>query len=210
MQYIYFDFDGTLADSLSLGIEIANYMSPKYNFKLVEPEKVEYYKTLSAQELMKEFKISFFKLPILAPVFKVEFNKRIDRLQPFDGIKEMLIELKKNYGLGILTSNAEDNVRKFLERYELESYITEVRSELQLFGKHQSLKKIISKLNIEKKDFLYVGDETRDMEATRKVKVNSVAVAWGMNAESALRKYNPTYVAYKPLDIINIAKQNFS
>ncbi len=210
MQYIYFDFDGTLADSLLLGVEIANQLAPKFGFKSVDMSKMDYYRTLSAQELLKEFKVSFIKLPIVAPAFKFEFNKRIDRLKPFDGIEQMLIDLTKSYKLGILTSNSEENVNKFLKRYQLGEYISEVRSELQVFGKHKSLKKIISRLNVDKKDFLYVGDETRDIEATKKIKISSIAVTWGINSENVLKKYEPTYIAHYPADIVNYASQNFS
>lgn len=209
MQYVYFDFDGTLADSVLLGVEIANYLAPKFGFNSVDTSKIDYYRSLSAQELLKEFKVPLIKLPIVAPAFKIELNKRIEQLKPFPGIENMLKTITQKYKVGILTSNSVDNVNNFLERHNLTHYISEVRSEFQVFGKHLSLRKIISKLKIDKKDMIYVGDETRDMEATKKMKIKSIAVTWGINSEVALKKYNPTYIAHTPEEVAKYVESYF-
>jgi len=81
MKYIYFDFDGTIADSVALGIEIVDVLAPKYGFKTVDKSKIDYYRNLSSQDLIKEFNIPLIKLPFLAPLFKIELSKRIDDLK---------------------------------------------------------------------------------------------------------------------------------
>jgi len=210
MNYIYFDFDGTLADSLGLGIEIANYLAPKHGFESIDISKIEHYRSLSSQELVKEFKVPFFKLPILAPIFKIEMKKRIEHLKPIDGVPEMLKLFAEKYYLGILTSNNVDNVEHFLDKYGLRSYISDIRSEFQLFGKHNSLKKIISHHNINKKQIIYVGDETRDIEATNKAKIKSVAVTWGFNSDKALKRFKPDKIAYTTEDIISFVESIYN
>jgi phosphoglycolate phosphatase len=202
MGYIYFDFDGTLADSFSLAMEISDYLAPKYGFNKVDKNKIEYYRNLSSQELIKEFNVPLYKIPILAPVFKIEMNKRIDHLKPFDCIPEMLKNLSQNNILGILTSNSVENVEHFLQKHNLTQFISDIRSEFQLFGKHQSLKKILRQKKIPKKKFIYVGDETRDIDAANKIKINSIAVTWGFNSEKALKKHKPTTIAHDCNDII--------
>ncbi len=210
MNYIYFDFDGTLADSVMLGIEIANSIAPKYGFKTVDISKKDYYRTLSAQEILKEFHIPLILLPIIGPVFKIELNKRIDQLLPFEGIDIILKELSKKYTLGILTSNSRENVSKFLKKHNLFSYISDIKSEFHIFGKHNSLRKIITKKNIPKQNFIYVGDETRDIEATKRLKLASIAVTWGVNNETLMKKFKPDFIAYSPTDIIAFADVFFA
>jgi phosphoglycolate phosphatase-like HAD superfamily hydrolase len=68
-----FCFDGTLADSLQLGVKVANILAQKYKYKQVDIEKINYYRDLTAQELLKEFDISWLKLLVIGPRFKKEF-----------------------------------------------------------------------------------------------------------------------------------------
>jgi phosphoglycolate phosphatase len=210
MKYIYFDFDGTLANSFELGMEIAQELAPKYGFNNVDFSKVDYYRGLSSQELIKEFKVPLYKIPILAPVFKYELFKRIDDLKPYENIPEVLKILSEKYFIGILTSNTVENVKHFLKNHNLQEYISEIRSELHIFGKHNSLKRIISRKKIDKKDFVYVGDETRDIEATKKAKITSIAVSWGFNSEEILLKFSPDYIAHQPTDILRFVDKIFS
>ena len=202
MRYVYFDFDGTLANSIVMAVEITNYLAPKLGFNSVDNSKIDYYKTLTGQEILKEFRIPLIKLPIVAPAYKIELNKRIDRLMPYEGIDTMLKQLSEKFKVGILTSNSVENVRKFLTRHNILQYVSDIRSEFHIFGKHNALRKIISKLKIDKKDIIYVGDETRDIEATKKLKLTSIAVTWGFNAEELLEKYKPNYFARTPQDIV--------
>lgn len=209
MRHVYFDFDGTLANSIVLAVEITNFLAPKLGFNSVDDSKIDYYRTLTGQEILKEFHIPLIKLPIVAPAYKIELNKRLDKLMPYDGIESMLKQLSEKFKVGILTSNSVENVRKFLIRHNLLQYVSDIRSEFHLFGKHIALRKIISKLKIDKKDFIYVGDETRDIESTNKIDVTSIAVTWGFNAESLLQKFNPNYFARTADDIVRIVKEHF-
>jgi phosphoglycolate phosphatase len=209
MQYVYFDFDGTLANSIVLAVEITNFLAPKLGFNTVDDSKIDYYRTLTGQEILKEFRIPLIKLPIVAPAYKIELNKRLDKLMPYDGIEMMLKQLSEKFKVGILTSNSVENVRKFLVKHNMLQYISDIRSEFHLFGKHNALRKIISKLKIDKKDLIYVGDETRDIESTKKLDIASIAVTWGFNAESLLEKFNPNYFARTANDIVGIVEQHF-
>lgn len=209
MRYIYFDFDGTLADSFSLGIEITNYLAPKYGFNTVDKSKIDYYKNLSSQELLKEFKVPLYKLPIIAPLFKREMFKRINDLKPNIGVENMLEVLSKKYFLGILTSNTVETVNHFLENFNLRTYVSDIRSEFQLFGKHMSLKKIISKNKIKHEDIIYIGDETRDIEAANKIKINSIGVTTGFNSQVVLSKFKPNFIVSCADEIIEKVEEIF-
>ncbi len=210
MNYVYFDFDGTIADSFLLGIEIVNYLAPKHNFNTVDMSKIDYYKSLSSQDMIKEFKVPLLKIPFLAPIFKAEMNKRIETLKYVEGVPAMLKEFSEKYYVGILTSNSVENVEHFLEKYDLKQYVSDIRSEFQVFGKHKSLKKIISFHNIKNSQLIYVGDETRDAEACNKAKVKSVAVTWGFNSEKALKKFSPNLIANSTQEIVDFVNDTFS
>ena len=63
LKHIIFDFDGTIADSSDVALQIVNELSEKYNYKKMTREELV---TLNTQPLKDRFKsvgVSFFKLP---------------------------------------------------------------------------------------------------------------------------------------------------
>jgi len=209
MKYIYFDFDGTLANSFALGVGIANNLAPKYGYRAVDYNKIDFYRGLSSQELLKEFRVPLLVLPIVAAHIKKDMSLNIDQLKPYDDIDILLKELSSKFYIGILTSNTVENVTRFLKNHNLHQYISDIRSELQLFGKHVALRKILNSHNIEKESLIYVGDETRDIDATKKLNICSIAVTWGFNSRVALEKIKPTFMADKVSEILDFVNKVF-
>lgn len=121
----------------------------------------------------------------------------------------MLEHFYKKYFVGILTSNTTENVEHFLHKHGLKQFFSDVRSEFQVFGKHTSLKKIVRFHKIKKQQIIYVGDETRDIEASNKARIKSVGVTWGFNSEQALSRFKPFGIANSPQDIVNYVDKYF-
>ena len=51
---------------------------------------------------------------------------------------------------------------------------------------------------------IYVGDETRDITAAQKSRVQVVAVAWGFNSPQILTQFNPDHLIHHPLELLDI------
>ena len=102
--------------------------------------------------------------------------------------------------IGILTTNTEENVIKFLESNKLNIFDF-LYSGKSVFGKGKVLKKLITKNNLKKERVFYVGDEVRDMNAGKKSKVITVAVSWGFNSKEALKKEKPDYLIDSPSEL---------
>ncbi|MFA6528745.1 MAG: HAD-IA family hydrolase [Candidatus Gracilibacteria bacterium] len=206
LKTIIFDFDGTIADTLDTMISIYNKIGPDFGYKPIhEKEKVRNEKL---QKLFKEYNISITKIPFF--LFKAlrEFNKKIGNVKPQKNIIETIKKLKTNeFNLGILTSNSEKNVKIFLEKNHLTNIFDFIHSEKNVFGKHNSLRHILSSNKIAKNEVIYIGDEVRDIEATKKVGIPIIAVCWGFNKKEILAKQNPEYLADKPGDLIHIASR---
>jgi phosphoglycolate phosphatase len=206
---IIFDFDGTIADTLELGLKISNSLSEKFNFnKINSIEELEYFRNLSTQAAIKAIGISYIKLPFIAVSFRERLADSISELNPIKGIPEVLIKLSKHYQLSILTSNSEKNVVKFLKKHQLESYFSSYSTGISLFNKKRSIKALIKKHKIDSKKVLLIGDETRDIEAAKKCDLPIVSVTWGFHSKVILKSYNPTFLISEPndlLDILNIS-----
>ena len=187
---IIFDFDGTLADTISLGLSIINEYADHFKYSKINREEHE---NSSAIEVIQKIGIKMWKFPYLVWVLRKKIYERSAEIQMFPGVKDILDDLKNSgFELGIITSNSENNVNDYLKRNSLESYFSYVKTSVPTFGKRKALCKAKKQLNT---DFVYVGDEIRDIEACRHAQIPVVSVSWGLNSAASLEKMNPGMVA---------------
>ena len=73
-----------------------------------------------------------------------------------------------------------------------------------IFGKHTTLKRLIKKYDLVKKEVIYIGDEIRDIEACKKAGIECIVVTWGYNSRKALQQQNPDYMIDRPADLLKI------
>jgi phosphoglycolate phosphatase len=67
------------------------------------------------------------------------------------------------------------------------------------------LAKIQKKYNTDK--ILYIGDEPRDIIASKAVKIKIAAVTWGYSNKKLLAEYNPDFIIDRPQEILKIIKK---
>ena len=79
-----------------------------------------------------------------------------------------------------------------------------IYTERTLFSKDKALNKFIKRNNLIPEQVMYVGDETRDIEASKKINVKVVAVSWGFNSEEALARQNPDFLINKPSELVDL------
>ena len=122
----------------------------------------------------------------------------------FPGIKEALIELKhQGNKLVIITSNSKENVIVFLEKQEMQEVFDFIYSGTT-FGKSKVINKFLNQNNINPQQAIYVGDETRDIEAARKSNIRAIAVSWGFNSKELLAAQNPDFLIHQPNELIDV------
>jgi phosphoglycolate phosphatase-like HAD superfamily hydrolase len=204
-KILIFDFDGVIADSFEEVIKVLNGLSSKFGYKKVEAENISGLRDLSSKDFyLKKFNISRIVLPLVIREAKKILRDRVLKMKPARGISSVLLKLRKeDIVLGVLTTNSVENVEKFLKKYKLDVFEF-VYSGNIFFLKDRELKKIIKKHKFNKKDVLYVGDETRDIEAAKKSGVISIAVDWGFNSKKILKEFEPDYLISDPKEFMGI------
>ena len=201
---VIFDFDGTIADTLPLLVKILNRLSAEFGYKELREENLDELRAKDTREVLRHLGISIFKLPFLVKKARVELNKEIEGLRLIKGISEALLKVKTaGYKLGILTSNSEENVRKFLGNNGLQIFDF-IYSGSSIFGKGKTLKNLLREQNLKNNEVVYVADETRDVKAARKAGVKIVAVGWGFNSRQALTKLKPDFLIDEPAELIKV------
>lgn len=208
--YIIFDFDGTIADTLDLGIEIFNRIAPEYNCLPVGPEEREMFRTKKPQELFETYGVSRLKLLTLMLRIRKEMRRHVSETKPFTGMDAALREISNSgYRMGILTSNSVENVRKFLEINNLTTLFDFIYSGRSFLGKEKVIRKLLIHEKLSKDSVVYVGDETRDIEASRAAGIPVIAVSWGLNSRDLLASLAPDQIADKPEDLHACVRQSF-
>ncbi|MFH1253271.1 MAG: HAD-IA family hydrolase [Candidatus Uhrbacteria bacterium] len=184
---LIFDFDGTLADTLDAVVKIYNDLAPKFRCRPVNLADKEKLRHQRPQKLFKIYGIAWFKLPFLLFKIQKELQQQIDNIKPIKNIVETLKTLKTaGFNLGILTSNSKENAAAFLNKNGLTNLFDFIHSDRNFFGKDRAMQRCLKTQNLPTDSVVYIGDETRDIEAAKKVGLRIIAVGWGFNSREAL------------------------
>jgi phosphoglycolate phosphatase len=203
-KIVLFDFDGTIANTLTCVVEIFNRVAPKYNLPQIDPDKLHSLRGKTPTELIKEYNIPLIKIPFLVQDIRSQLKKEIGSVTVFPGMKEVLSHLKKNgYRMGIISSNSAGNVKAFLDNNRI-TEIDFIHNELNIFGKDKALKNVLRKYSFQPADTIYVGDEVRDIEACKKAGVDVISVTYGFNTKESLMKHDPTFLVDTPEELLKV------
>lgn len=206
-KVIIFDFDGTIADTVDALVNIANRLAQEFGYIPITQEELALLRNLSSREIIKYSGISILKIPFLVKKVKSELKNKIKELKPISGIKNALILLNNNgYRLGIITSNSQDNVTDFLKVNDLDNLFEFVYSGVTIFGKTTIINNVLKQKQIKPQEVIYVGDETRDIEASKKANIKVIAVTWGFNSQEVLAKQNPDFLIHQPEELLEVIK----
>ena len=113
IKHIIFDFDGTLADTFEVIKNIAMDLD-EIKKKDVDFEDI---KDISIKELFRKYKTPLWKLPRFVRFIKQQLQEKIEtEVKTFKGLPTVLNKLHKKYSLHIVSSNSQENIKKFLKR----------------------------------------------------------------------------------------------
>ncbi|MEA5597486.1 HAD-IA family hydrolase [Rivularia sp. UHCC 0363] len=206
-KVIIFDFDGTIADTVDALVSIANGLAVEFNYAEITSKELVLLRNLTSREIFKYSGIPLFKIPFLLKKVKGELRNKISELKPIPGIQEALLELKENGNrLGIITSNSETNVKEFLKINNMDSLFEFIHSGVTIFGKTTIMNNVLRQKQLKTQEVIYVGDETRDIESSKKANIKVISVTWGFNSEQALIKENPDFLIHHPQELIKVVK----
>lgn len=203
-KVIIFDFNGTLVQSKYLVVKLMNDLAGKYGYEKIKDEDIEYLASLSIRERLKVMKCPIYKLPLLVADVKKKYKDDVIHLDIVPGIRDVLSEIKvQGTTIGILSSNSEDNIQKFLGIHDI-SMFDFIYTASNIFGKEKALRKLLKERGISKDEVLYIGDELRDAEACMNSGIACAMVTWGYDAEELLLQGKPNFLIHEPKELYHI------
>ncbi len=207
MAFLIFDFDGTIADTLGAIVRITNRIAPEYGYSPTTPEKLRYYQSLSTQEMLKQSEIPLFRLPFLLRRVRKELTAELPTVAIAPELIDTLKELgDRGHELMVMSSNSKPNIEAFLEQHGIQNIFDSVQGGVGLLSKARVLRRIVQKGGIDFSQVIYVGDETRDIDASKQVGILVAAVSWGFSSREALAAQNPAFLIDHPRQLIGAAQ----
>jgi phosphoglycolate phosphatase len=206
-KVIIFDFDGTIADTVDALVTIANRLAGEFGYIQITPEDLALLRNFTSREIIKYSGVSMLKIPFLLKKVKGELKAKISELKPIPGISEVLATLhSQGYTLGIITSNSPENVTAFLSNNQLNHLFEFIHSGVTIFGKTTIINNVLKQKQLDPTAVIYVGDETRDIEASKKANIKVIAVTWGFNSPEALAKQEPYILINHPQELPEVIR----
>lgn len=203
LNYI-FDFDGTIADSLEAFIAVFN-KNIRENKDPLSPEEIQLLRSMSSRRAIRSLGVRWWQIPKLIARGLPDFRALVPSLNTFNGLPSTLKELQgRGDKLFIVTSNTKGSVDTFLQVHQIDKYFTDVDTGAGIFKKAKHIRGIIAKHQLLKNETVYIGDETRDIQAARFARVKIVSVTWGFNTVAVLKKRRPNYLIDNPEQLLDI------
>lgn len=206
-KYVFFDFDGTLADTEEVNFVIYQKLAEKYNLRNITLDELGHLKKMSAKEIIEYVEVKKRYLPFMLKRGKKLLTQDIRSVKLcksdiFDTIKQI-----KSLGIkvAIITTNSKTNVKIFLEEHNADYF--DFISSSTMFGKESKMRKIMKKEKLKKSEVLYVGDEIRDIHASNRAGIDIASVGWGYNTVESLKKNKPKYLVFESAELLDICKQ---
>lgn len=200
-----FDFDGTLADSGPMMFDILNRAATKFDFRPVAESELDRLRGRETRAVMRELGIPRWRLPQIARYFR---RVAKDRPSPplFPGISAALKSLHASGAtLAVVSSNSEAAIRRALGPDHAD-LIDHYACNASMFGKASKFKRVVKKAGVSTEEAITIGDETRDIEASRKAGIACGAVVWGYASPKLLEACHPDLVIERPEDIVALGR----
>lgn len=203
---VIFDFDGTLADTESFVVHIANQLAEQYGFHKVKASHLKRLKTMEAWDVLDHLNVTKWKVPFILRDGRRILNQKIQYVDLIQRDWPAILRAMHAHGIkmGIISSNSKKNIRGFLKNNQIDVFDFVLSSSLN--GKKRIIQKVIRKHGYKHHQVLYVGDEVRDIDAARAAQVDVASVAWGFNTPEILAQSNPTYLIKDVNDLLPLCK----
>lgn len=201
-QLVIFDFDGTLADTYPWFISIFDEFAARYNLPRLEKPALEALRKFDIRHVSKLYNISFWKMTRMGTHLKKRMASEIDQIQLVDGMQELIDGLhERGIRLAVVSSNNEGNVRQVLGEHNA-ALFEAFECGVKLGGKKVKFEKILRRIGAAPSRTLSLGDELRDLRASRQAGIQFGAVTWGYADADTLRSHAPDALFDQPGEIL--------
>lgn len=208
---VIFDLDGTLLNTIGDLCDSTNYALTTHGFPSRSIEEVTSFVGNGVQKLIERsvpLGTSPEKTQLVLNSFRDYYKEHMqDKTEPYEGIIELLTELKSRGVKTAIVSNKYDAAVRNLKSDYFEELIQEAIGESPTVPKKPAPDSVYTALNLlhaQKEECLYVGDSDVDMLTAQNAGVTSVGVTWGFRSRECLQQAGAKHIIKHPLELLNL------
>ena len=208
---VIFDLDGTLLDSIE---DIASSMNKVLESLQLPTHKIEDYKHFvgGGVDILVENALSNQSKEIKDEVikrFKIEYDGKLhSKTLPYDGIYELLDELKKlDINLAVLSNKPHEFTVSYVNYFFKNYNFKEIHGQKKDVPKKPDPKAaldIVKCLDSSCENTYFIGDTKIDMQTAKSANMTAIGVLWGFRDEKELRDFGADFIVSNPLEILKI------
>jgi phosphoglycolate phosphatase len=201
---VIFDFDGTLADSITVILQMYNEHAPDHGLKTISAEEWQQVRRMKFADMIKFAGVKAHQVPTILNVGRKMLKERAAHIKLFPGMVDVVKALHaRGHKLYVLSTNSEDLIHALMKRNGIDGFVTIMKTS-KLFGKANAIKRLMKIDNLTAAEMWVIGDEIRDIIAGQRVGAKTLAVTWGFHPEEVLSETIPDAIATTPEDIITM------
>ena len=191
LKHIIWDWNGTMLDDRWLTIAAMNIVLARRNMaELTEDLYLQLF-TFPVIEYYRRLGFDFDKEPfsVSGSEFINEYNARAFEPQLHDGIIDLIAELNENgVSHSILSASSQKILNKLAKHHNINHYFIAVlgQDNHYAYGKIETGKMWINKLDIAPKNTLFIGDTEHDLEVANAIGSHCALLSWGHSSTERL------------------------
>ncbi len=210
-DFILFDWDGCLAKTLDLILDVYRQLFVEFNLPKTDEELISIWGDWRGP---LKLGISEEDLPKWIEKYKANLKLGAQTVELYDGVEQMLEQLHQHgKRLALLSSSEKISIEPALDRYKLRNYF-----EISLFAedvKHHKpdpeiIEKALKLLGAKKEQAIIIGDSKSDLGAAQNAGIDSLLYFPAHNEKfykkESLLSLNPTYVVDNFNQVLEIIK----
>jgi HAD superfamily hydrolase (TIGR01549 family) len=129
-----------------------------------------------------------------------EWSKVYQRLNQtflFEGIKPLIVELLREFKIGVVTSSPAKYAEKVISYHDLGIPLLTGYHDTRMHKPHKEpILHGVGRLGLQPNEVISVGDEVKDIISSNSAGTKTIAVTWGLDSELELENANPDSICH--------------
>ena len=208
---IIFDLDGTLLNTLEGLKNSTNFALKKFNSPEITLEQTRSFVGNGVRKLIERAIPNGEQNPDFEKclnTFKEHYSKTMyQKTVAYDGIEDMLTELKKRgVKTGVVSNKFDTAVKELCKNYFDGLIIVAIGESPDVRKKPapDSVLKAMKILGAKPENTLYVGDSDVDIQTAKNSNLKSVGVTWGFRDRELLEKEGADFIINTPCELLEL------